>query len=156
MSPLCFLTMAMAVFLPGDKFRTQVREEEKLQGYWQIHEAEVKGQTLEEQQLGEMRQWRIIFEGKRCAVRFSDGSQKESAVYLAKVGKLNSIDLVGRTGPDQGIVSKGIWRIEGEHLRWCYNNKPGDDRRPKRFETTPDSEFIMVVLKRLDASVGKN
>ena len=155
MSAFAFFSMTVAVLLVGDVSKSQVRDERKLQGWWQIQAAEAKGQMIDEPELGELGKWQLVFKGNRLIVHYGDGSEKESAVYLAEAGKHHAMDLVGLSGPDQGMISKGIWRFEGERLRLCYNNKPGDNRRPQQFKTTADSEFMMIVLKRQESSSRK-
>jgi uncharacterized protein (TIGR03067 family) len=42
-----------------------------------------------------------------------------------------------------GETTKGIWKVEGDTLFWCFSKD-----RPKGFESKPDSSVILMIQKR--------
>jgi uncharacterized protein (TIGR03067 family) len=43
-----------------------------------------------------------------------------------------------------GTIHKGIWKVEGDTLLWCFSLKD----RPKEFESKKDTDAYLMVMKR--------
>lgn len=85
----------------------------------------------------------------RISATDGDGrSLGEGSYRLAEEGGLLTIDATGVSGPAMGQTMLGIWKLEGDTLRWCSANagKP----RPGEFKTRSSGPYLMVLTRRKD------
>lgn len=85
----------------------------------------------------------------RISATDGDGrSLGEGSYRLAEEGGLLTIDATGVSGPAMGQTMLGIWKLEGDTLRWCSANagKP----RPVEFKTRSSGPYLMVLTRRKD------
>lgn len=72
---------------------------------------------------------------------------------LGSAGGAKTIDAVGTGGPTQGKTYLGIYKLEGNTLKWCS----GNDRartRPAEFRTNTGSGHFLMVLTRKQQQQG--
>jgi uncharacterized protein (TIGR03067 family) len=72
----------------------------------------------------------------------------EGSYKLAEEGGLLTIDATGVNGPAMNQTMLGIWKLEGNTLRWCSAN--GGKPRPTEFKTRPSGPYLMILTRKKD------
>ena len=70
----------------------------------------------------------------------------EGSYKLAEEGGLLTIDATGVNGPAMGQTMLGIWKVEGDTLRWCSAN--GGKPRPTEFKTRGAGPYLMILKRK--------
>lgn len=84
-------------------------------------------------------------------IRATDGDGRnlgEGSYKLAEEGGLLTIDATGVNGPAMGQTMHGIWKLEGDALRWCSAN--GGKPRPTEFKTRSSGPYLMILTRKKD------
>ncbi len=70
----------------------------------------------------------------------------EGSYKLAEEGGVLTIDATGVNGPAMGQTMLGIWKLEGDTLRWCSanNGKP----RPAEFKTRSAGPYLLILTRK--------
>ncbi len=83
----------------------------------------------------------------RISATDGDGrSLGEGSYTLGEQGGVLTIDATGVNGPATGQTMLGIWKLEGDTLRWCSAN--GGKPRPGEFKTRSSGPYLMVLTRR--------
>jgi RNA polymerase sigma factor (sigma-70 family) len=114
-------------------------DKDKLQGKWVPESVEERGKKISEEEIKE-KNFVMVFEGDKVTLPMKDGA-KEVEYTLAPTKKPKEIDLAV-----EGKTPKGIYELEGDTLKLCFNTDPDGDR-PTKFATT-DTNNVLMVLKR--------
>jgi uncharacterized protein (TIGR03067 family) len=140
---LC-LTAALAV--AADKPKPDVKAElAKLQGTWRATAAEEDGRPLP---ADDVRGWTLTIEGAKYTFRPGEGEAVQGTYTLNPLQNPGAIDATRTSGDDKGKALWGVYRVEGDELRICFN-KPGEQVRPKAFKTGADGPgHRLYVFKR--------
>jgi uncharacterized protein (TIGR03067 family) len=72
----------------------------------------------------------------------------EGSYKLAEEGGLLTIDATGVNGPAMNQTMLGIWKLEGNTLRWCSAN--GGKPRPTEFKTRSSGPYLMILTRKKD------
>src|SRR5262245_12475340 len=120
------------------------KELKKFQGSWTIESSVTGGTELPADQL---KGFVVTFEGNTQTLKKSDeviqvGTQK---LYPSKSPK--AIDVRMTEGPNKGAVMLGIYEIDGDTLKVCFD--PQGKKRPTEFKSAPGSETFVNVHKRV-------
>jgi len=120
------------------------KEVRKFQGTWTFESSETGGKELP---AGELKGVIVIFEGDKHTVKKGDeviqvGTQKLDASKSPK-----TIDVTMTEGPNKGMVMLGIYEIDGDTLKVCFD--PQGKKRPTEFKSPPGSENFVNVHKRV-------
>ncbi len=120
------------------------KEVRKFQGTWTFESSESGGKELP---AGELKGLILTFEGDKHTVKKGDevlqvGTQK---LDLSKSPK--TIDVTMTEGPNKGTVMLGIYEIDGDTLKVCFD--PEGKKRPTEFKSAPGSENFVNVHKRI-------
>ena len=120
------------------------KEVRKFQGIWTFESSESGGKEL---LAGELKGLILTFEGDKHTVKKGDevlqvGTQK---LDLSKSPK--TIDVTMTEGPNKGTVMLGIYEIDGDTLKVCFD--PEGKKRPTEFKSAPGSENFVNVHKRI-------
>jgi len=76
-----------------------------------------------------------------------DGRDLGKGTYvLGEEGGLLTIDATGIAGPAMGQTMLGIWKVEGETLRWCSGNN--GHARPGEFITRGSGPYLMILTRK--------
>ena len=70
----------------------------------------------------------------------------EGSYKLAEEGGLLTIDATGVSGPAMNQTMLGIWKLEGDTLRWCSAN--GGKPRPTEFKTRSSGPYLMILTRK--------
>ena len=113
---------------------------EKIQGTWVPTAIRIGGKDTPEKELKKIEKL-ILSKGTITVTGKSRGSYK-----LDPSKRPRAIDLMSTDGPDKGKTAEGIYELEGETLRLCWD-QPGKGR-PKEFKSEEGSERVLVTFKR--------
>jgi uncharacterized protein (TIGR03067 family) len=136
------LTVALALVLGTSAQENGKKEQDKLQGKWQIAKMEIEGKELPPDDLAKLK---ITIEGDKLITTKDSGEQEKNAFKLDASKKLPTIDVTPQTGPAEGQTLQGIYALEGDTLKMCLA-LPGVDR-PAAFAA--GDMRVLITLKRV-------
>jgi uncharacterized protein (TIGR03067 family) len=87
-----------------------------------------------------------ITQDRISAIDGDGRSLGEGSYKLAEEGGFLTIDATGVNGPATGQTMLGIWKLEGDTLRWCSAN--AGRPRPGEFKTRSSGPYLMVLTRR--------
>jgi uncharacterized protein (TIGR03067 family) len=120
------------------------KERQKFQGTWAFESSAAGGQELP---AADLKDFVLTFEGDKHTVKkgtdvIQVGTQK---IDPAKTPK--TIDVTITEGPSKGTVMLGIYEIDGDTLKVCFD--ASGKKRPTEFKSAPGSETFVNVHKRV-------
>jgi uncharacterized protein (TIGR03067 family) len=122
----------------GDAIRGDLA---KLQGTWQLLEAETDGRKMPEEQV---KQFRVIIQGDRHTVQFGEQVlAKEVRFQIDPTTEPRSVDDL----LEDGRMIRGIYELQGDRLRSCVAGVSKD--RPTEFTAKPGSGQTLRVFTRV-------
>ena len=120
----------------------QKKELEKFTGTFKVVTFERDGKKSDDAELKKMK---VVQKGADWTFYLdTDSTQGKDTVYPDKSPK--EIDSVYLNGPARDKVVKGIYKIDGEKITYCWA-EPGKDR-PKDFATKADSGLTLMTLEK--------
>jgi uncharacterized protein (TIGR03067 family) len=125
----------------GDAAR---KELERFQGTWTFISAESDGKPLPKAKEPQT----VTFEGDKFAVKVGDKVVQAGTQKLDPTRKPKTVDATVTEGEDKGTTMLGIYELEGDTLKVCFD--PKGKKRPTELKTAPDSGHFMGVLKRAE------
>jgi uncharacterized protein (TIGR03067 family) len=119
-------------------------ETKKFQGNWTIESSEFGGQKLPSELLTP---FIVVYEGEKHTVKNGDqviqvGTQK---IDPSKTPK--TIDVTMTEGPSKGVVMLGIYEIDGDTLKTCFDST--GKKRPTEFKSPTGSQIFVNIHKRV-------
>jgi uncharacterized protein (TIGR03067 family) len=141
---LAVLNLALSASAADD-----TAERAKLTGTWEGWVVEGDGsQTAQRRQ----RVNELVINAAQISAK--DGrsiSMGQGTYKLGGAGGAKTIDATGTTGPTQGKFYLGIYRLDGDTLRWCSGNERARTR-PTEFKTnTGNGHFLMILTRKKPA-----
>ncbi len=137
-----WLVLVVGLLLAADDPKDEVKkEQDKLKGTWTVESSERKGQASEEGKDAE-----VTFEGDKITVKTAEGKEHKGTYKIDPTKKPKTIDITPSGGDNKDKVHLGIYELDGDTLKVCYNHP--DKERPTAFSTKADSEEVLYVLKR--------
>src|SRR5262249_38289862 len=119
-------------------------EVKKFQGTWTFESSETGGMKLP---AGELRGLILIFEGDKHTLKKGDDVIQVGTQKLDPSKSPKSIDVTMTEGPNKGKVMLGIYEIDGDTLKVCFD--PQGKKRPTEFKSAAGSENFVNVHKRV-------
>jgi uncharacterized protein (TIGR03067 family) len=116
------------------------KDEDRLQGPWQVVSIVASGKKVVPEQTGRLS---MEVRGDRVTAREGDDVTAEYSFRLDP--RARTIDLTVRKG-DGGKVMHGLYRLDGERLTVCVA-APGKDR-PKELAAPEGSGWTLMELRR--------
>jgi uncharacterized protein (TIGR03067 family) len=120
------------------------KEVRKFQGAWTIESSETGGKKLP---AGDLKGLIVTFEGDKHTVKKGDEVVQVGTQKLDPSQSPKAIDVIMTEGPNKGAVMLGIYEIDGDTLKVCFD--PNGKKRPTEFKSAPGSENFVNVHKRV-------
>jgi uncharacterized protein (TIGR03067 family) len=120
------------------------KEVKKFQGAWTIESSVTGGKELPADALKGLI---VIFEGAKHTVKKGDEVIQVGTQKLDPSKSPKTIDVTMTEGPNKGTVMLGIYEIDGDTLKVCFD--PQGKKRPTEFKSAPGSENFVNVHKRI-------
>jgi len=120
------------------------KEVRKFQGTWTFESSETGGEKLP---IGELKALILTFEGPKHTVKKGDDVIQVGTQKLDPSKSPKTIDVTIAEGPNKGTVMLGIYEIDGDTLKVCFD--PQGKKRPTEFKSTPGSDNFVNVHKRV-------
>ena len=120
------------------------KELKKFQGVWTVESLESGGKKIPADTFKGMT---LTYEGDKYTVKngkevIQVGTQKVDPSKSPK-----TIDVTMTEGPNKGAVMLGIYEINGDTLRVCFDTE--GKKRPAEFKSPPGSQTFVNVHKRV-------
>lgn len=120
------------------------KETKKFQGTWNIESSVTGGQESPRDQLKE---FLLIFEGDKHTLKFGDKVFQVGTQKIDPSKSPKTIDVTMTEGPSKGTVMLGIYEIDGDTLKVCFD--PEGKKRPTEFKSAAGSQNFFNVHKRV-------
>src|SRR5436853_6744929 len=135
---LCALGFAASGILADEKADLE-KEVRKFQGTWTFESSEAGGEKLP---VGELKGLILTFEGDKHTVKKGDEVIQVGTQKLDPSKSPKTIDVTMTEGPNKGAVMLGIYEIDGDTLKVCFD--PEGKKRPTRFKSASGSQTLVV------------
>jgi uncharacterized protein (TIGR03067 family) len=116
----------------------------KFQGTWTIESSETGGMMLPADQL---KGFILTYEGDKHTVKNGDQVIQVGTQKIDPSKSPKAIDVTMTEGPNKGAVMLGIYEIDGDTLKVCFD--AGGNTRPTEFKSPPGSATFVNVHKRV-------
>jgi uncharacterized protein (TIGR03067 family) len=120
------------------------KEVKKFQGAWSFESVEAGGQKLP---ADDFKGVVLTFEGQKHTVRKDNEVLQVGTQKLDPSKSPKTIDVTMTEGPNKGTVMLGIYEIDGDTLKVCFD--PEGKKRPTEFKSAPGSQTFVNVHKRV-------
>ena len=118
---------------------------EQLQGVWRPESVTEGGRRLTGADLEAYTTMTLTIRVGKSSLKAADGTVLSACELNVDAGRdPKTFDAKEVEGLGVGRVYKGIWKVEGDTLRWCFSTKD----RPKGFESQEGADFFLLVLRR--------
>jgi uncharacterized protein (TIGR03067 family) len=128
----------------GDDKADLEKEVRKFQGTWTFESCEAGGKELA---AGELKGLILTFVGDKHTVKKGDDVIQAGTQKLDPSKSPKAIDVTMTEGVNKGAVMLGIYEINGDTLRVCFDAE--GKKRPTQFKSAPGSATFVNVHKRL-------
>ena len=115
------------------------KELKKFQGTWTFESVEAGGKEIP---AAEFKGMTVTFEGDKYTVKKGDEVVQAATQKLDPSRSPKAIDVTVTEGPNKGAVMLGIYEINGDTLKVCFD--PEGKKRPTEFKTASGSQTLVV------------
>jgi uncharacterized protein (TIGR03067 family) len=129
---------------PADDKADLEKEVRKFKGAWTFESSETGGKELP---TGELKELVLTFEGDKHTVKKGDDVIQVGTQKLDPSRSPKWIDVTMAEGPHKGTVMLGIYEIDGDTLKVCFD--PEGKKRPTEFKSAAGSNDFFSVHKRV-------
>ena len=138
------LVLAVALCVAADKPKVDAKKELKsLQGTWVMVGLEVNGETVPEKKLAGTT---LVIKKDKYTVKVKDNSH-ETTIEIDPTKDPKAIDMYFPNGTELPKLSKGVYELDGDTLKICRHQMPGEDR-PTQIGSWPNTNLFVVTWKR--------
>ena len=120
------------------------KEVRKFQGTWTFESSETGGKELP---AGELKGLILVFEDDKHTVKKGNEVIQVGTQKLDPSKSPKAIDVTLTEGVNKGAVMLGIYEINGDTLKVCFDAE--GKKRPTQFKSAPASKTFVNVHKRL-------
>jgi len=120
------------------------KEVRKFQGAWTFESSETGGKELPASELAGLI---LTFEGDKHTVKKGNEMVQVGTQKLDPSKSPKAIDVTLTEGVNKGAVMLGIYEINGDTLKVCFD--AAGKKRPTEFKSAPGSETFVNVHKRV-------
>lgn len=135
--------LAASGTLADDKADVE-KETRKFQGIWTIESSVTGGMEIPAEQL---KGFRVIYDGDKHTVKMGDQVIQVGTQKIDPSKSPKTIDVTMTEGPSKGAVMLGIYEIDGDTMKACFD--PQGKKRPTEFKSSAGSEYFLNVHKRV-------
>jgi uncharacterized protein (TIGR03067 family) len=139
----CTVGSAASGTLADDKADIE-KEVKKFQGAWTIESSETGGQKIP---ADDLKGFFVTFEGAKHTLKKGDAVIQVGTQTIDPSKSPKTIDVTMTEGPSKGTVMLGIYEIDGDTLKVCFD--PQGKKRPTEFKSPTGSENFINVHKRV-------
>ena len=137
------LVGTLAADEPPKKVPTVAEELQRFQGTWQVEAWEEDGKAVKDAAL----KTRGVFFGANIFILRRDDKVFQGGTIKLDPGKSpTTINLAVREGEGKDDVMLGIYSLEGDTLKLCFD--PKAQARPKNFKPDAKDGFTLITLKK--------
>jgi uncharacterized protein (TIGR03067 family) len=138
-------TLALVTALcAADKPKADAKKElEKLQGTWVMVGLEVNGEAVPEKKI---KGTTLVIKGDKYTVKVKD-TKHETTFKIDPSKEPKAIDMYFPDGPNLPKLSEGVYELDGDTLKVCRNQTPGE-ARPTQVGSWPDTNLFVVTWQR--------
>ena len=140
------VVVAVGLLVAADETKDENKKDiERFQGTWVFQSVDVEGQPAP---IEALKGSKLIIDGNKFTMK--EGEEVSHGTYtIDATKKPKTMDAVFTDGPEKGKTILGIYELEGDTYKACFNVQ-GKDRkeRPSKFESKKGSGFVVEVLKR--------
>jgi len=129
---------------PADDKAELEKEARKFKGAWTFESSVTGGDELPADHL---KMFVVTFEGDKHTVKKGDEVIQVGTQKLDPSKSPKTIDVTMVEGPHKGTVMLGIYEIDGDTLKVCFD--PEGKTRPTEFKSPPGSKNFVNVHKRV-------
>ena len=129
--------------LADDKAELE-KEARKFQGTWTFESSVTGGEELP---ADDLKMFVVIFEGDKHTVKKGDEVIQVGTQKLDPSKSPKTIDVTMVEGPHKGMVMLGIYEIDADTLKVCFD--PEGKKRPTEFKSASGSKNFVNVHKRV-------
>jgi uncharacterized protein (TIGR03067 family) len=137
-----FLALTVGLLLAADADDAK-KELEKLAGTWDVVSVERDGKAMP---ADKVKGSTLTIKGDKYVVKLGDMTI-EGIYKVDPAQKPKAIDATRTNGDDKGKTLLGIFTLEGDDLKMCFNG-PSNKDRPKEFNAKSGSGSALYVFKR--------
>jgi uncharacterized protein (TIGR03067 family) len=119
------------------------KELDRLQGTWVMVGLEVNGETVPEARI---QGTTLVIKGDNYVTHVKD-TKRETTIEVDPGKKPKAIDMYFPDGTNAPKLSKGVYELEGDTLKVCRHQMPGEDR-PSQIGSWPNTNLFVVTWKR--------
>ncbi len=119
------------------------KELKKFQGVWTFESVEAGGKK---QPADDLKDMTLTFAGDKYTVKNGNDVIQVGTVKLNPSGSPRTMDVTIVDGLNKGAVMLGIYEIDGDTLRVCFDEE--GKKRPTEFKSAPGSATFINVHKR--------
>jgi uncharacterized protein (TIGR03067 family) len=131
-----------ALALAADEKKDDAKDElKKFEGAWVLVSSEHDGEKAPEELI---KTAKASVKGDKVTLSVGGKTVMEAEFKVDPTKKPKTIDSTATAGPDKGKKSFGIYEMEGDTLKICYNEK----ERPKEFSAKKGSGNTLDTYKR--------
>ena len=120
------------------------KEVKKFQGAWTIESSVTGGKEIP---AGDLKEFILTFEGEKHTLKKGDEVIQVGTQKIDPSKSPKTIDVTMTEGPNKGAVMLGIYEIDGDTLKVCFD--PQGKKRPTEFKSGPGSVNFVNVHKRV-------
>lgn len=145
---LIFLSVSLLLGADTQKDDAVKAETKNLQGTWSVVSAEREGNKVPDD---EIKKTTLVIKGDKLIARKTENTPKpeekitEMSFTLDPTKNPKWIDVTYTSGERKDESSQGIYEVKGDTLKICMSRAA---TRPMEFETKPESQRHLMILKR--------
>ena len=123
------------------------KEQEKLQGNWQLVSIQERGKTRNEAEAGKIRL--TVKADKFVLAKEGEESPREMTIKLDPAKKPKAIDLVRTRSDGTTRTALGIYKLEGDTLTICISEGKEDALRPTEFTAPEEVRQSLATFRKV-------
>jgi uncharacterized protein (TIGR03067 family) len=144
------LALAAAWLVAAERADSVKEELKRLQGTWTPVSGSYSGKKLSAAAV--QQEARLVIQGGRFTLQKPKDEAWKGTVTVNPAKKPKTLDLKITEGEDKGETFEGIYELQGDTLKVCYNSVLGLGHRPTSFDSGGDKGWKLVVFKRAKTS----